>query len=390
MTAPAMPAAPASGVRAATHEPGRVGALALGVIVPCHNEAAVIERKLRNLARCEWPASPAGRPHLLLVVDDGSDDDTPARATGLLAALFPEGGPVSARILTNTVQPGKCGAIQSALGMLNPVTDLAVITDADVILRPASLLALTTAFEARADLGMACAAQEFVRDLHSDGTCRGADGGAPVPAADVFDRVTARVRRMESRRGALFSVHGQCLAWRTALGLQPTPGIAADDLDLMFQARERGARIELLRDAAFLEVKTRAPHAKADQELRHARSYVQAMQGRASRPGAPLAERVQLLFYRHAPLAAPALVSAWVVPVIAALAALLLFAADRAASATGLCLALAGLALLLSLPVLALATHRGRHCVHLLQVIAAAKRLQRLAPLTDRWDMPRH
>ncbi len=370
--------------------PARATGLALGVVVPCHNEAAVIERKLRNLARCAWPALPDGRQHMLLVVDDGSDDDTASLARDFLAAHFSASGPVRAQLLPNAVRPGKSGAIETALRALRPTTDLVVLTDADVIVRPASLGALAAAFEARAALGMACGAQEFVRDLHADGTCRGADGGAPVPAADVFDRATARVRRIESRGGRLFSVHGQLLAWRAEFELLPTPGIAADDLDLMFQVRQRGAHVELLRDAAFLEVKTHAPQAKASQELRRARAYVQVMQGRRSRKGASLADRVQLLFYRRAPLAAPVLVSGWAVPIIAALAALLLLAADRSKGPVLLSVALAGLALLLSLPVLALATRRGRQVVHLLQVIAAAKRLQQQSALTDRWEMARH
>jgi hypothetical protein len=43
--------------------------LVLGVIVPCRNEAAVIERKLLNLATGRWPFSK--RPHVILIVDDG-------------------------------------------------------------------------------------------------------------------------------------------------------------------------------------------------------------------------------------------------------------------------------------------------------------------------------
>ena len=41
-------------------------------------------------------------------------------------------------------------------------------------------------------------------------------------AAAGWDRWTARARRLESRFGALFSVHGQLLAWRAELGLLPS------------------------------------------------------------------------------------------------------------------------------------------------------------------------
>ena len=58
----------------------------LGVLVPCHDEAGVIERKLRNLAAVRWPASE--RPHALIVVDDHSSDDTARLAAESIERLF--------------------------------------------------------------------------------------------------------------------------------------------------------------------------------------------------------------------------------------------------------------------------------------------------------------
>jgi cellulose synthase/poly-beta-1,6-N-acetylglucosamine synthase-like glycosyltransferase len=369
--------------------------MALGVLVPCHNEAAVLHRRLVNLALCAWPAASPARPHQLVLVDDGSDDDTAAQARALCATLFPASGPVRARVVPNAVRPGKAGAIQQGLAALEGLADIIVLTDADVAVRPESLRALAEAFAARPELGMACGRQEFVRDLCADGSCRSAAGGEPVPAADIYDRATAAVRAWESRRGRLFSVHGQLLAWRSELGLEPSPGFAADDLDLMFQVRERslpgerGPRIELIPGAAFLEVKTSQQQARAAQELRRARAYVQALAGRRSRPGATLFERCQLAFYRRAPLAAPLFVSGWIVPLLAGVAALLIWLAGSAGSMAALLLTLVPLAVLLALPVLALATARGRQLVHLLQVIRVAKRLERQAPQGDRWEMAR-
>jgi len=347
---------------------------ALGVIVPCHDEAAVIERKLRNLARCAWPAPPAGRPHLLLVVDDGSDDDTAVRARALCAALFPAAGPVRARVLENAVRPGTSGAIEAGLRPLEGAVDLVVLTDAGVDLRPEALDRLAAEFTARPALGMACGAQEFVRDLHADGTCRGADGGELVAASDLLDRALERLRALESRGGRLFAVHGELLAWRADLHLQPAPGTAAEDLDLMFQARERGVRVERLPGVRFLHVRLREPEARSRTERRRARAFVQAVEGRASRPGAGLAERVQLWCYRRAPVAAPALVSGWIVPVLAAAAAGLLALARRAESDAALTALLLCLAALLALPVLALATRRGREIVGRLQMFREARR----------------
>ena len=93
--------------------------LVLGVIVPCRNEVAVIERKLRNLVIGRWPFSQ--RPHQIVVVDDGSNDGTAERARELCAQLFakPSGTnrmsvpmitdkvPAAARVIVNGGPPGK-------------------------------------------------------------------------------------------------------------------------------------------------------------------------------------------------------------------------------------------------------------------------------------------
>ena len=371
-------------------------ALVLGVIVPCHDEAAVIERKLLNLVLVRWPSSP--RPHQIVIVDDGSTDGTADRARLLCARLFARPSatdhlsasrladalPVGARVVANAGPPGKAGAIRSGMAELaSQGVDLLVLTDADVILRPLSLLQIEQAFRSRPELGLACGRQEFVRDLLGDGSCRGADGREPVPAAEPYDRWTARVRRRESRKGRLFSVHGQLLAWRAGLDLAPTPGIAADDLDLMFQARAHGRRVEMLEGPAFLEVKPRNAEARHEQQLRRARAYVQVVAGRSPPLGASLAERLQLLGYRRLPLLLPWLLA----PALVALAALAVITWLVPVEGSLLVLTLRWLLPALVLALLAtLASPTGRHVRELLAVIRRAQAAERASPIADRWE----
>lgn len=341
----------------------------LGVLVPCRNEAAVVARRVANLAWCTWPAASA---HRVVVIDDGSDDDTAALAREAMDGAL--GDAVRAEVIANTDRPGKAGAIASGLAALGDSVDVVVLTDADVVLRQDALLHVAGAFARSDDLLMACGSQEFVDALGDDGRPIRDDGAEPRPAAGLYDRITARVRAIESRRGLLFSVHGQLLAWSRALGLTPTPGLAADDLDLMLAARARGARIEKLDAARFLEVKT-PPGERADsQALRRARAYVQIVR-KATWPAPRSAfEALQLACYRRLPLAAP-----WIVIVGLTLLGVVLFAATTPAVAAA---ALAGVALLLLVGP-------GRKLLLLMRVIATAQRMEARGELGDRWEMPR-
>lgn len=365
----------------------------LGVVVPCRDEERVIERKLCNLARARWPAPSAGRAHdargdargdarahRLLVVDDGSCDATAARAAELLARLFPASGPVQAELVRNALAPGKCGAVATALQRLAGSVDLCVLTDADVVLEPQALLELARAFAQDERLALACGAQRFVRDLCADGTPRAADGGEAREAGDVWDRWTARVRALESRCGRLFSVHGQLLCWRAAPGLVPRPGLAADDLDLMLQARARGGRVVRVAQARFLERKTpRGPLARS-QGLRRARAYFEVLRGRRAALGRALADRAQWAFYARVPRHAPEL-ALGALGLLGAGVALVL--GPRALCVLGAALALAAL------------TPGGRRLLELARWIRIARRAahgRASAPIqggSDRWEMQR-
>ena len=274
-------------------------ALTLGVIVPCRNEALVIARKLRNLALCERPASE--RPHRIVVVDDGSNDGTRVVALAELERF--DAARVRVEVVENSIRPGKSGAIEQGLVALGTDVDLIVLTDADVVIAPDSLLELAHAFEREPELGMATGAQTFVESLADDGQVRASDGGELGRANTLYDVLTARVRSLESRFGLVFSVHGQLMAWRRELALSPTPGIAADDLDLMLQVRARGLGIACVRSARFFEI--RAPRGKErdSQAIRRARAYVQFRnhpRAEALVLSGSIAARVQAWSYLHA------------------------------------------------------------------------------------------
>jgi glycosyltransferase involved in cell wall biosynthesis len=238
----------------------------LGVIVPCRDEAAVIERKILNLARCEWPA--AGAPHEVVIVDDGSSDGTAERARAAIASLAR--GRVRWRVIANELHPGKAGAIRAGSRALGESVDVVVLTDADVGVAPDAPAELARAFERRPRLAMATGAQRFVRELPSDGST-----SALAPDDSLYDTAANLVRAVESRAGRVFSVQGQWMAWRASLALEPALGIAADDLDLMLQVRCRGGEIRRIASSRFFETRSEPGERREQQAVRRARAFVQ-------------------------------------------------------------------------------------------------------------------
>jgi cellulose synthase/poly-beta-1,6-N-acetylglucosamine synthase-like glycosyltransferase len=345
--------------------------LCVGLLLPCRDEAAVIARRLANLALLAWPPCP--RPHRLIVVDDHSQDGT---AQGARAAL--EGlafANVEVRVVPNCVRPGKNGAIIEGLAQLAQGVDLVVLTDADVLVEPGALLATCAAFAGDEGLGMACGTQVFTAELAHDGRCTAPDGGAPRPVGEAWDHFTAAVRRLESRWGKLFSVHGQWLAWRADLDLCPRTGVAADDVDLMLQVRSgaRG-RVRMLPDARFYECKPRSSAAARAQGLRRARAWFQVFAKPSGAAGLRKWDRLQWWSYAHLPGLLP-----WL-GLAAGLSAGLL--AAWAFGLPGLALALVALSVLLAAPT-------GRAWLRTLRLIAEARHLERLGALPEAWEMSR-
>jgi glycosyltransferase involved in cell wall biosynthesis len=360
-------------VKGAGNAPGAAGrgtsaALRLGVLVPCRNEAEVLPAKLANLALAEWPA--AAGPHRLVVIDNGSTDATAEVAAELVSEHFAERASVEARVVA-APGGGKPAALRAGLAAVADC-DLVVVTDADVRLDPAALTELAQAFGAFPDLGLACGAQVFVESLSDDGRLCAAGGGAPREAAGWYDRVTAWVRRFESRSGRLFSVHGQLMAWRTELQLEPRAGLAADDIALRQEARRKGSRVELIPAARFFEVKLPRDLQPGAQAVRRAAAYFQVM--RAIEPAPGLADRLQYLAYRYLPEWTP-----WLVPLVL-LAVLVVAGATLGATAVGVLAA--------SMVVGAL-TPVGRRLFELLWIMERARRLERRQGLADGWEMAR-
>jgi cellulose synthase/poly-beta-1,6-N-acetylglucosamine synthase-like glycosyltransferase len=185
------------------------------VIVPAHNEEAVIEQKVRNVLGGSYPG------HLLevIVASDGSADRTVelARRAGATVLDLPRSGKVAAL----------AAAAADARG------EILVFTDADCFLEPHSLAELVANF---ADPAVGGAAANEIR--------RGTDDFGGVSRGEgLYWRYEQWIKRLEDRVGSTVSACGSLYAVRRSLFRSPTATAGNDDVLISTEVVRRGSRL---------------------------------------------------------------------------------------------------------------------------------------------------
>ncbi len=134
------PAAPGEGVRPT-----------VGVLIAAHNEAGVLGLTIERLAAQTDP------PDLIVIGDDGSDDETPARLKELYGLTAPALGELSgpapglpALRWLRLAHGGKANALNETVQRMD--TDLVITVDADTLLAREAIAAMRTAFAREPEL----------------------------------------------------------------------------------------------------------------------------------------------------------------------------------------------------------------------------------------------
>jgi poly-beta-1,6-N-acetyl-D-glucosamine synthase len=200
-------------VQASEHTPG------ISVVMVVRNEAAVLDRKLRDLLELDYP------PELseVLVVSDGSTDGTNDILRGY--ATHPR-----VRVILNTDSRGKAAGLNDAVAIARG--ELVVFTDARQEIEPAALRLLAQNF---ADPQVGCASGELMLgDLHA---------GESVRGVGLYWQIEKNIREMESRSGSVVGATGALYAVRRSL-LVPVPnGTILDDVYIPMHVARQGFRV---------------------------------------------------------------------------------------------------------------------------------------------------
>ena len=198
----------------------------ISIVICAHNEAACIGEKVASVraALTQWTGEAE-----LLVADDGSADDTAARAEAAGAQVIrcPRGG--------------KAAALNRVLPMARG--DVVVMTDADPLFDARTLPALLAPFADPA-VGAVAGRVEVLRD--------GARGARFARADRFYRSYESALRRAEDRLFGCVSADGGLYAIRRAL-VPHVPADVTDDFHVSTAAVAAGRRIAFAGDALAWE-----------------------------------------------------------------------------------------------------------------------------------------
>jgi cellulose synthase/poly-beta-1,6-N-acetylglucosamine synthase-like glycosyltransferase len=182
------------------------------IIIPAHNEEAVIARKLENTQAIEYPGELK-----ILIVSDGSTDAT--------VDIVQQAASSDSRIVLYELEErrGKAQALNHAIKTV--ATDLIVFSDASIILEQDSLWNIVQPF---ADPKIGCVSGE---DIIEGG---GGEG--------LYGKYELFLRDRESRVGSIVGASGSFYAQRTHLVTPFEEGLAPDFLSVM-NTVESGYRV---------------------------------------------------------------------------------------------------------------------------------------------------
>lgn len=210
------------------------------LLVVAHNEARVIDAKLANLERLDYPRD---RLHVV-VVSDGSDDDTVARARA-------HAGPTPVEVL-DLPRVGKNAALDAGLAALRG--DVVVLSDADSLLEPDALRRLVLPF---ADPSVGAVAGDFRY------VAKGDEGRGERSYWSV-DRAW---KQLMSAAGGVTSATGQLYALRREL-VSAVPEGVTDDFFLSTAAPAAGLRIAFAPEAVARGPVAATPEAELRRKVR--------------------------------------------------------------------------------------------------------------------------
>ncbi|WP_235000712.1 glycosyltransferase [Pseudooctadecabacter jejudonensis] len=197
-------------------------------LIPAHNEGAIIAEKIENTLGL---SNTGGHEIEVLVISDGSTDDTVAKARGIDDPRL--------RVVETPGRSGKLKALNQALELLSG--DVVIFSDANALLSDGALDAIMVQFG----------------DPHVGGVCgqitvEGKSKGGIAGADALFWRYDQWLKGVESDLGGVVSAQGSIYAMRRHL-TGPIPQGVADDFLMSVRGVAQGYRLAFAPQAQTVE-----------------------------------------------------------------------------------------------------------------------------------------
>jgi poly-beta-1,6-N-acetyl-D-glucosamine synthase len=189
----------------------------LSLLIAAHNEARVIERKIRNSRALDYPEDRLE----IVIASDGSTDETEA-----IARRFENG---RMRVLAFATNRGKTAVLNAAIPELRG--EIIVFSDASAMLAPDSVRRLVENF-ADPSVGAASGRYQVARPAE-------VNIGA---SENLYWKYETLLKTLESQLASVLGGHGQLHAIRKALYPYPPPETINDDYVIPISVLSRGFR----------------------------------------------------------------------------------------------------------------------------------------------------
>ena len=202
----------------------------VSIVMIVRNEAAVIERKLRNLLELDYPAKLCE----IIVVSDGSTD-----ATNDILSQY--ANDLRVRVRLNPDSRGKAAGLNDAIAMAR--FEIVLFTDARQKIEPGAIRLLAETF---ADVNVGCASGEL---MLGDPT-----SGEAARGMGLYWRIEKGIREMESASGSVVGATGALYAVRRHLLVPVPPGTILDDVYIPMHVARQGSRVIFVPSARAWDV----------------------------------------------------------------------------------------------------------------------------------------
>ena len=187
------------------------------LVIPAHNEAAILRMKLDNAAAIDYP----NEKLQVLVVDDGSTDETATIARGYQRS--------GVEVIVSAQRRGKAVAIADAVA--HATGDVLCLCDANVLFEP-DALGLLVGRLMEPEVGAVSGDVRLTHEL-SDLGC----------GESVYYRCERRLQVVESQRASMMGVDGGMYVLRKEL-FRPLPAdTILDDFVISMQVIRQGYRV---------------------------------------------------------------------------------------------------------------------------------------------------